>query len=159
LEEERAHPAERNLLLLLVRDRSLVERTVATGIRPEHLRTAGFRAIYAALLADPEGSEEAGEDDWTERVAAVGRGALDNLMTDETELTSPLQIFDESIRRLLHRPQLERLREIDRELELADEGQARELLIEKQGIAHRLREAGFPLSFLQKRRRGPSGHN
>ncbi len=156
-EETRAHPAERNLVLLLVRDRSLVERAVAAGITSEDLRDAGLRAVYSALAADSDGPDGGGEDDWTARVAGVGLRPMEDLLTDDTELTSPLQIFDESVRRLLHRPQLERLREIDRELELADEGQARELLVEKQGIAERLREAGFPLSFLQKRRRGPAG--
>jgi tRNA threonylcarbamoyladenosine modification (KEOPS) complex Cgi121 subunit len=74
---------------------------------------------------------------------------LERLVDDSTELMHPGDVYDEALRRLLNRDQLDRLRQIDRELELADEEQARSLLVEKAGIAKLLREAGVSLSFVR----------
>ncbi len=59
------------------------------------------------------------------------------------------QVFDETVRRLVFRRQLERLGHIDRQLQLADEAQARLLLVEKTEVAGQLRRAGVSLSFLR----------
>jgi hypothetical protein len=74
---------------------------------------------------------------------------LERLVDDSTELMHPGDVYDEALRRLLNREQLDRLRQIDREMELADEEQARRLLVEKAEIAKRLREAGVSLSFVR----------
>lgn len=142
------HGVERNLLLLLLRDEGLVERVVRAGVGPEHFRQAEFRRIFAGMIrAGPELRDRP----WDKLFPPGLASRVERLLADPTELTDPESILEESIGRLLHRPRLKRLREIDRELELAEEGQARELLAEKQRIAAGLREAGFPLSFLQRR--------
>lgn len=139
---------ERNLLLLLLRDPGLVGRASDAGVTVEHFRHPGLAALYETLVkAHGEGQP----DDWMRRVPSDRRDLVERLLGDETELTDSMEIFEESVKRVLHRSRLERLTEIDRELELADETQARELLVEKQTIAAELRGAGFPLSFLRKR--------
>ncbi len=138
--------AERSLLLLFLRDRSLIERSVERGLEPDHFREPGHRSIYVALRDANEESDPAVlaaglRDDETE--------VLRRLLEDSTELVHPGEVFEEALRRLLHRQQLDRLRQIDRELELADEAQARRLLQEKSDLARALREAGVSLSFVR----------
>ncbi len=165
--------AERTVALLMLRDAmrprgeregSLVARARAAGLEPAHFRDEALAAIYDALIRP-----EAGEDETTGNHAAGGASGrppegpgwtrelepdllpvVEELVADDVELTHPGEIFEQSLRRVLHRPRLERLGEIDRALELAEEQQARELLREKQRLASELREAGVPLSFLRR---------
>ena len=138
--------AERGLLLLILRDPTLVDQTVERGLEASHFREPGFRSIYVAL-------QGAGQDGETESlVSSLGvaeADLLERLMEDSTEIMHPGDVYDEALRRLLNRDKLDRLRQIDRELELADEEQARRLLVEKSEIAKLLREAGISLSFVR----------
>ncbi len=138
--------AERGLLLLFLRDRSLIERSVERGLSPGHFRQPGLHSIYVALLeSDPE-QETAS----IEEALELEEGALlRRLLKDSTELVHPGDVYEEALRRLLHRERLERLGQIDRELDLADSEQARRLLAEKSEIARELRAAGVPLSFVR----------
>lgn len=137
--------AERVLILLLLRDETLLVATRNAGIRPEHFRDTGLRAIYEGLLevGDRHGA-------WNDLFDAPTLVLVEALLADETELTHPGEIFDESVRRVMNRPRFERLAEIDREMGLADEDQARALLVEMERIARELRESGEPLSFLRR---------
>ena len=152
------------LVLLLLRDETLVAPARNAGIGPRHFRDAGLRAIYEGLL---EAGERHGA--WSDLFDAPTLVLVESLLGDETELTHPSEIFAESVRRVVNRPRFERMEEIDRELEMADEGQARALLVEKERIARELRESGEPLSFLRRwtgdhgaaannRRSAPTGH-
>ena len=138
--------AERGLLLLILRDPTLVEQSVERGLDASHFREPGFRSIYVALQA-------AGPDrDPGSLVSSLGgpeADLLERLLEDSTEIMHPGDVYDEALRRLLNRDQLDRLSQIDRELELADEDQARRLLVEKAKIAKILREAGVSLSFVR----------
>jgi DNA primase len=144
--------AERDLVLLLLRDPPLVQRASLGGVRPEHFSVGDHRAIFTHLLETTEGTEERG-DDWLLGLPESPRAAAEVLLRDETELTSPTEIFDASVRRLLYRCQRERLAEIDRELELADLDQQRDLLVEKERIADQLREVGEATGFMPHRGR------
>jgi DNA primase len=137
--------AERTLVLLLLRDETLLIASRNAGISPAHFRDAGLRAIY-------EGLQEAGDQHgaWSDLYDAPTLVLVESLLGDETELTHPGEIFDESVRRVVNRPRFERMEEIDHEMELADEDQARGLLVEKERIARELRESGEPLSFLRR---------
>jgi len=137
--------AERMLVLLLLRDETLLLASRNAGIRPQDFRDAGLRGIYEGLLevGDQHGA-------WSDLFDAPTLVLVESLLGDETELTHPGDIFDESVRRIVNRPRFERLEEIDREMELADEDQARALLVEKERIARELRESGEPLSFLRR---------
>lgn len=138
--------AERSLLLLFLRDRSLIDRSVERGLSPDHFRQPGLHSIYLALLdSDPEMEPESIE----ESLGPEEKALMYRLLEDSTELVHPRDVLEETLRRLLHRGQLERLGEIDRELDLADAEQARGLLAEKSDIAKELRAAGVPLSFVR----------
>jgi DNA primase len=138
--------AERSLLLLFLRDRSLIDRSVERGLSPDHFRQPGLHSIYLALLdSDPEMETESID----EALGPEEKALMYRLLEDSTELVHPRDVLEETLRRLLHREQLERLGEIDRELDLADAEQARGLLAEKSDIAKELRAAGVPLSFVR----------
>jgi len=139
--------AERNVLLLLLRDRTLLDDSVALGLKPSHFRDAGYRALFEAMS---EIGPSAALDEVAAKLEADGRILVEALSADSTEIVHPSDTLAESARRLVHRSQLERLDEIDRALRLAEEGQARELLVEKRDLASELREAGVPLSFLRR---------
>jgi DNA primase len=134
-------PAERALLLLVARDRALLEVAVEGGLEDRHFRDAALRRIYQALLI--AGDERPGlspEDDL----------AWQELLEDDTEVVHPRDAFDETVRRIVHRAKLDRLAQIDRELDLAEEDQAKRLLVEKEEVARELRGAGVSLSFLRR---------
>lgn len=139
--------AERDLLLLLVRDDAgeILERSVESGLEPDHFENEHYRAVYRAFLE----THGAG-DDPLERLEGDGRRLLSRLRSSGTELTHPDEIFERCVARLKNRPRFRRLREIDHELEMADDDQAVELVQEKQEIARELRDEGVPLSFVHR---------
>ena len=138
--------AERGLLLLILRDPTLFEQSIERGLDASHFREPGFRSIYVALQA---AGPDRDLDTLGASLADPETELLERLVEDSTELIHPGDVYDEALRRLLNREQLERLRQIDRELELADEEQARCLLMEKAEVARLLREAGVSLSFVR----------
>ena len=138
--------AERGLLLLLLRDGSLVERSIERGLQEDHFREPGHRSIYVALRAAEPDADAA---TLAEGLEAGEQETLRRLIEDSTELVHPGEVYEEALRRLLNRQHLDRLRQIDGELELADEEQARRLLVEKSELARALREAGVSLSFVR----------
>lgn len=134
-------PVERSLLLLLARDRDLLEVAVESGLEERHFRDELLRRIYRALLAAVGGELDLAEDAVPVWLA---------LEEDDTEVVHPRDAFDETVRRIVHRAKLDRLGQIDRELDLAEEDQAKRLLVEKEELARELRGAGVPLSFLRR---------
>jgi DNA primase len=134
-------PLERSLLLLLARDRDLLEVAVETGLEERHFRDELLRHIYRALLGASEG-----DLDLSDEAAPVWTA----LQEDDIEVVHARDAFNETVRRVVHRAKLDRLAQIDRELELAAEDQARSLLIEKEELARELRGAGVPLSFVRR---------
>ena len=139
--------AERTLLLLFLREPSMLDRALQAGLEGERFRSERHRRIFARLRE----ARESGEEPWPPaEFPEEDRELVEELRADPTELVRSDAIFEQALRRILYRPQLERMDEIDRELELADEDQARELLVEKHELAGELREAGVPLSFLRR---------
>lgn len=132
---------ERSLLLLLARDRDLLEVAVEAGLEERHFRDDVLKRIYQALLAAAGADLELAED------AAL---VWDAVREDGSEIVHPREAFEETVRRIVHRAKLDRLGQIDRELELAEEDQAKRLVIEKEELARELRGAGVPLSFLRR---------
>ena len=132
---------ERSLLLLLARDRGLVEVAVESGLENRHFRDDALRRIYQSLLV--AGDEEL---QLPEGVAPLWSA----LQEDDTEVVHPRAAFEETVRRIVHRAKLDRLAQIDRELDLAEEDQAKRLLVEKEEVARELRGAGVSLTFLRR---------
>lgn len=137
--------AERTLIVLLLHDPGLIAAAESEGLAAEHFRHPGLRRIYEATRASD------GEDPSAvaERLDTSELELLEMLSGFATEVEHSTQVFDESVRRLVFREQLERLGHIDRQLQLADEEQARLLLVEKTELAGQLRRAGISLSFLR----------
>jgi hypothetical protein len=125
----------------MARDRGLIDAAVESGLEERHFRDDALRCIYVSLLLAGDGEPALDED-----VSDVW-GAL---VSDEMEVVHPREAFDETVRRMVHRAKLDRLTQIDREMELADEDQARRLLVEKEEVARELRGAGVALSFLRR---------
>ncbi len=146
-EETASAKAERDLVLLLVRDPTLIERARRAGVRAELFAEGELRSLYSFLDRHPG---EPDEIDWSETDRRT-RDTFEVLSGDETELTNPDEIFEAATRRLLFREKRERLREIDRELEIADPAQQLRLLQEKQRIAAELRDAGEAAAFMPAR--------
>ncbi len=139
--------AERTLLVLCLRDPSLLDRALEAGLEPEGFDDDRRAAVFGRLAE----ARRAGSEEWPPDGFEDGeRVELEQLRADTTELTRPEDIFEQTLRKVLYRPQIERLGQIDRELELAEEEQARALLEEKGRLADRLRRAGVPLSFLRR---------
>lgn len=150
--------AERSLLLLLVRDalltdtaarRSWIRRALDAGVRMEHFRDPAYRALYGALTAPLERGGESAEEadapaaktgsaDVFEQVPRELRPIVEGLLEDATELTHPEETYEASVERLIYRPAERRLREIRREMQLADEDQKRALLREQLRIRSEL---------------------
>ncbi len=137
--------AEHDLALLLVRDPGLVRRAERLGLSGESFLNTYWREVFEYVAR----REEAGETlpDWSGLSPTTGR-RVEALLEDASDLANPDEVFEAAARRLLSRGQRERLGEIDRELTLADAEQQRRLLIEKQELARRLREAGEAAAFM-----------
>ncbi len=139
--------AERTLLLLFLREPSMLDRALQEGLEADRFRGDDRAAVFRWLRKAREGDAEG----WPpEDPPAEHRELVEELRADPTELVRSDAIFEQALRRLVYRPQLERLDEIDRELELADEEQGRELIVEKQELVRELRNAEVPVSFLRR---------
>ncbi|MFQ5745807.1 MAG: DNA primase [Gemmatimonadota bacterium] len=139
--------AERALLLLLVRDPGYLSRAVELGIEAGSFRLDDHRHIFGALERAGPGRQV---EELSAELEASAADRLRRLASDPTELVDPEGAFEEAVRRIAHREQIARLSQIDRELALAEEEQARALLVEKERIARELRATGVSLSFLRR---------
>ncbi len=142
--------AEKSLLLLLVRDALLTEgaverawicRALDDGVRTEHFQDPAYRALFGALSDRYRKGEEADAALLVEAVPSDLRGLVEGLLGDATELTHPEEIYAASVERLICRPAERRLREIRREMKMADEAQKKELLREQMKIRADLPES------------------
>lgn len=138
--------AERLTLLLLLRDPSLVTGAEEIGLRTEHFRAPANSVLFRAIRSGTVSMTGSDDPSLTPEAARL----LAELRSDDTELTHPAEIFAESARKLVHRPRLARLEQINREIEDAEEEHQRELLKEKEQLARELREAGVSLSFVRR---------
>lgn len=136
---------ERNLLLLLFRDESWVGQAAEGEVTPEHFRDPVYRTIYETMLdveveggRDPEGA-------WLSRFPDEVQPTVEELRGDPEgeHIQAPSAYFDASRRALLVRPFEERLREIDREMDLATADEEFALYKEKNRILMTLRERGL----------------
>lgn len=134
---------ERVLLLLLLRDPSLV-RQVAAEVEPEDFRTAEYREIYEALnRASKSGNGAASAEVWKEQLSSSARRTVAELAADPEELTHPEGVLDDAVKRL-HRRRLERRRdELKTEMLLAETSErTEELLAEIYSINQELAALG-----------------
>ncbi|UCC74520.1 MAG: DNA primase [Gemmatimonadota bacterium] len=141
--------AERKLLLLLLRDRSLVPR-VAGQVEPNSFRTPQYREIYQALLGAAEqaasgGRDDAGDLEWAEELAPALYERVRELTADPEELTNPEAVLDDAITRLRARALEKRLADLMTEVLVADTNAAVELATEIKKVRQELTALGSRL--------------
>ena len=141
--------AERKLLLLLVRDRSLVPR-VAEHVESDNFRTPEYREIFRALLdAEPSNSSEAaepGESDalrWADDLPGPLYERVRELVADPEELTNPEAVLVDAIARLRARALEKQLADLMTEILVAETGAAVELASEIKKIRLELAALGM----------------
>ncbi|HET7275979.1 MAG TPA: DNA primase [Longimicrobiaceae bacterium] len=134
--------AERNLILLLLRDESWVERA-ARDIGPDDFREPVYRAIFEEIL-QLEGHRDA-DGEWLNRFPPEAQAVVEELRGDpEAQHMEALESFyADSLRRMLARPYHDRLAEIERELRLVPDDESAALIAEKTEIVKSLRERGL----------------
>ncbi len=125
--------AERTLLLLMLRNPEFVERA-GERLGPEDFVDPAYRAIFLALLQDPElRAPPAGMD-----VVAAKR--LEELLDDPEELVHAGRVFEDAVARIRVAALDRRLLELDRLLEAAvEEEEKRRLAEEKMRISRERR--------------------
>lgn len=136
--------AERNIVLLLLRDEQWLEK-VAARLSPADFRDPIYREIYAELL---QLQAEGGHADGTTWLAAVDESVatrVQELLGDPEgwNLAHPNRFFDENVRQIDLRNQEDRFAEIDRELQRASPVAQMKLLQEQRDLRVALELAGM----------------
>lgn len=139
--------AERKLLLLLVRDRSLVPR-VADQVELGDFRTPEYREIYQALTAAAAatpGAEQEVADSlaWAAELPAHVFEQVQELAADPEDLTNPDAVLQDAIARLRARALEKRLNDLMTEVLVADTEAAVELASEIKKIRQELTALGY----------------
>ena len=118
---------ERKLLLLLVRDRTLVPQ-VGEDIGPEDFTTSEYREIYRALVSSL-GSESDAEEplDWAEGLPPELFEHVRELAADPEELTNPGGVLEEVVARIRGRKLERRMSDLMTEILVAEPGAQVEL--------------------------------
>ncbi len=155
-EDSAARPAvpklgpERKLLLLLLRDRTLVPG-VAEQVEPDNFRTPEYRQIYLALLQaaetqPPDADHEAGSGlEWADELPPPLYERVRELAADPEELTNPDAVLDDAIGRLRARALEQRLADLMTEVLVADTDAAVELATEIKKVRQELAALGSRL--------------
>ncbi|UCF18967.1 MAG: DNA primase [Gemmatimonadota bacterium] len=130
-ESEAAVPrlgAERKLLLLLLRDRSLIKR-VAEQLGPADFPTPEYREIYRALLhsLNSQGHDAGDDMAWVDELATPLYERVQELAADPEELTNPEAVLSDAIARLRARALEAKLADLMTEVLVADTAAAVEL--------------------------------
>jgi DNA primase len=134
--------AERSLLLLMVHDERWVEEA-AKHVEADALSLPLYRTLFQGLL-DTEGHRDA-EGEWLTRFPAAVQPLLEELRGDpEIASMVPAEAFFRgSVSQILERAHLERLAELNRELNIAGPEQQMLLLREKAQLVKVMRENGY----------------
>jgi DNA primase len=132
---------ERNLLLLLLRDDTFLERA-ARELEPADFRDPVCRSVYEGLL---HAQGERGSEEWLESFPREVQEAVETLRGDPEgeHLAAPEQMFEASLRHLLARPFQDRLAEIERRLIAAAPEEQAQLLADKAILSRTMREKNF----------------
>jgi DNA primase len=134
--------AERSLLLLMVHDERWVEEA-AKHVEADALLLPLYRTLFQGLL-DAEGQRDP-EGEWLTRFPPAVQPLLEELRGDpEIASMVPAEAFFRgSVSQILERAHLERLAELNRELNIAGPEQQMLLLREKAQLVKVMRENGY----------------
>ncbi len=127
---------ERELLLLMTKDRDWIER-VGERLGPHDFVDVRYRAVFESLLADHELTHP------PEEMAPAAARVLEDLLADPTELSRAHRVFEESLSKILSTLLQQRLDAVDHLLQnTLDEQQETQLLVEKARLSKERRELG-----------------
>ncbi len=135
--------AERKLLLLLLRDPTLIPR-VAEQVEPANFRIAAYREIYRAMIRAYQSPVGAGASEsesalsWADELPPLLHERVMELAADPEELTNPEAVFEDAVARLRARALEQRLASLMTEVLVADTGAAVELAAEIQKVRKEL---------------------
>jgi DNA primase len=124
--------AERKLLLLLVQFRDYVDRA-AERVGPDDFQDPSFRAVFQALLADPELTRP---PDGMDLVAAR---RMEELLGDEERLSEASRVFEESLGQMKEVPLARRAAELRLALRSEPDPERQEALLRESQEIDRLR--------------------
>jgi DNA primase len=142
--------AERKLLLLLLRDRSLVAR-VAQQVEPDNFRTPEYREIYRALVgadsraAEPDETERQDPLEWAADLPTPLYERIAELVADPEELTNPETVLEDAIGRLREHALQKRLADLMTEMMVSDTDTQVELASEVKKVRQELTALGSRL--------------
>ena len=127
---------ERELLLLMTKDRDWIER-VGERLGPQDFLDVRYRAVFESLLADHELTHP------PEKMVPEAARVLEALLADPTELSRAHRVFEESLSKILSTLLQGRLDAVDHLLQnTLDEQQEAQLLGEKARLSKERRELG-----------------
>ena len=127
---------ERELLLLMTKDRDWIER-VGERLGPQDFLDIRYRAVFESLLADHELTHP------PEKMVPEAARVLEALLADPTELSRAHRVFEESLSKILSTLLQGRLDAVDHLLQnTLDEQQETQLLGEKARLSKERRELG-----------------
>jgi len=126
--------AERTLLLLMTKNADYVER-VSEHVGSEDFVDPAYRAIFVALLDEPELRAPPSSMD------PVAAQRLQEILDDPEEIGHAGRVFDDAVARVRVATLSRRLQELDRRIEqAADEGAKMALMEEKSRLSRERRE-------------------
>lgn len=142
--------AERQLLVVLVNDRRLMDRA-SEAVGPQDFVDPANRAIFRALTEDPE------LDRAPEEMEAVAAGRLAGLLASSEEVGHAARVLDDSARRMRGAPLAERARELRATIAREpDQERKRQLIFELEELQRKKREIDpFHWTPAVRRRPGP----
>ena len=127
---------ERTLVLLMVKSRDLIE-LVSERVGSEDFADPTFRAIFEALVADPELRSA------PQAMDPVAAKRLEELLAGNEELAHPRQMLDDTLQRLQIEAMKREAAEIDRQLaETREVDERAALMRQKERLAERRRQIG-----------------
>jgi len=140
---------ERTILVLLLRDLELLATADEEGLEAEHFRHPALRRIYEAVCE----SDDTDVASITAHLLAEDVPLLERLKADATEYLDWHGVLALNIRYLANARERAELEHFDRQIPLAEEGEQRELLMQKSRAARELRGKGAaPWGVLRSRK-------
>lgn len=143
--------AEPTLLKVMVRGASWVERAVEVGIGAQDFEDPYYRAIFEALLDDPELREP------PESMDPLARERFEEILDPDEELKHGLELFTDSVTRLRVLALVRRERELQSAIEqTSDVEEKMRLLAQKSTVKQELLELDSTYSWGSVTDRGPT---
>lgn len=131
--------AERLLLILMLRDQSLVGRAVAE-IRPEDFRDATNRELFNALAGDHESGGALG---WEAALSVAAKARANMARNDPEEISDATRVLADAVAEFEARRLLLKHENLKSRRDGATGDELAEIIVEQQSVAAQLRSLGL----------------